>query len=159
MKKEKKLETATFGAGCFWSVEETFRTLKGVASTAVGYMGGSLKNPTYENVCSDETGHVEVVHVVFDASLISYSELLTIFWNCHDPTTLNRQGPDVGTQYKSVIFYYSEEQRKEALLSKGALQKKIIKKIVTEILPAPAFYPAEEYHQKYLMKKGVKVCH
>ncbi len=156
---KKTLETTTFGAGCFWSVEEAFLTVKGVVSTSVGYMGGSLKNPTYEDVCSHETGHVEVVQVVFDPAVVSYADLLTVFWNCHDPTTLNRQGPDVGTQYKSVIFYYSEEQRKEALRSKEALQKKRSKNIVTEILPASAFYPAEEYHQKYLMKKGSKVCH
>ncbi|MBI5002361.1 peptide-methionine (S)-S-oxide reductase MsrA [Candidatus Woesearchaeota archaeon] len=152
------METATFGAGCFWSVEETFRTLKGVVSTAVGYMGGTLKNPTYSAVCSDETGHIEVVQVVFDPTVVSYRKLLEIFWNCHDPTTLNRQGPDVGTQYKSVIFYYTEEQKKEALRSLAELQKKVSKKIVTEILRSAVFYPAEEYHQKYLMKKGLKVC-
>ena len=159
MKTDKKLKTATFGAGCFWSVEEAFRTLKGVVSTAVGYMGGTLKNPTYHDVCSDETGHVEVVQIVFDPAVISYSNLLTVFWKCHDPTTLNRQGPDVGTQYKSVIFYYNLEQRKDALRSLAELQKKVSKKIVTEILPAAVFYSAEEYHQKYLMKKGLKVCH
>ncbi len=159
MAKEKKIETATFGAGCFWSVEEAFRTVRGVFSTTVGYMGGTLKNPTYEDVCSDETGHIEVVQMLFDASAVSYHDLLSVFWNCHDPTTLNRQGPDVGTQYTSVIFYHSEEQKKEALNSKDAMQKKMTKKIVTEILPAPVFYPAEEYHQKYLMKKGSKVCH
>ena len=159
MERNKKLETATFGAGCFWSVEEAFRTLKGVVSTTVGYMGGTLKNPTYHDVCSDETGHVEVVQVVFDSAVVSYSELLTVFWNCHDSTTLNRQGPDVGTQYKSVIFYYGEEQRKDALCSLAELQKKLREKIVTEIVPSTLFYPAEEYHQKYLMKKGLKVCH
>ena len=155
----KKLETATFGAGCFWSVEEAFRTLKGVVSTAVGYMGGTLKNPTYSAVCSDETRHIEVVQVVFDPAVISYADLLTVFWNCHDPTTLNRQGPDVGTQSNSVIFYYSEEQKKIALGSMDDIQKKMNRKIVTDIVPAAVFYPAEEYHQKYLMKKGLKVCH
>src|SRR3989338_650152 len=159
MKTDKKLETATFGAGCFWSVEEAFRTLKGVFSTTVGYMGGTLKNPTYHDVCSDETGHVEVVQVVFDSAVVSYSNLLTIFWNCHDSTTLNRQGPDVGTQYKSVIFYYGGEQKKIALCSLAELQKKLREKIVTEIVPSTLFYHAEEYHQKYLMKKGLKVCH
>lgn len=159
MKKKKRLETATFGAGCFWSVEETFRTLKGVVSTTVGYMGGTIKNPTYSEVCTDETGHIEVVRIVFDHTVVSYYELLSVFWNCHDTTTLHRQGPDVGTQYTSVIFYHNEKQKKEALDSMGAMQKKMTKKIVTHILPALVFYPAEEYHQKYLMKKGLKVCH
>lgn len=148
---------ATFGAGCFWCVEHEFRKIKGVTSTAVGYMGGNLNNPTYEDVCSDQTGHAEVVQVEFDPSVISYDEILNVFWHCHDPTSLNRQGPDVGTQYRSVIFCHDSDQEKKAIQSKEQLQnsEKSGKKIVTEILHAPQFYKAEEYHQQYYAKCGI----
>lgn len=155
------MEKATFGGGCFWGIEETFRKIKGVKKTTVGYMGGKIKNPTYEQVCTDKTGHVEVVQVEFDPKILSYEDLLQIFWNAHNPTTLDRQGPDIGTQYKSVIFYYSEKQKESAMKSKEKLEKskKFKEKIVTAILPAQEFYKAEEYHQKYLKKRGLAVCH
>lgn len=148
---------ATFGAGCFWCVEHEFRKIKGVTSTSVGYMGGNLNNPTYEDVCSDQTGHAEVVQVEFDPSVISYAEILNVFWHCHDPTSMNRQGPDVGTQYRSVIFCHDQDQEKTATQSKEQLQnsEKPGKKIVTEILHAPEFYKAEEYHQQYYAKCGI----
>ena len=148
---------ALFGAGCFWGVEEAFRQVKGLKTT-VGYAGGTTTNPSYEQVCSDITGHAEVVLVEYDPAQFSYDQLLDIFWEVHDPTTKNRQGPDVGKQYRSVIFYYTEEQKKKALASKEQVQKKFSRPIVTEILPAPTFYPAEEYHQEYLAKKGAKSC-
>lgn len=153
-------QKATFGAGCFWGVEETFRQLPGVSSTAVGYAGGSKDHPTYEDVCSDETGHAEVVEVEFDPSAISYDKLLQVFWSNHNPTMLNRQGPDVGTQYRSAIFYHSPEQQAQAEASKAALEKsgKHSKPIVTRIEPAPTFWRAEEYHQKYLQKRGQTHC-
>lgn len=156
------MEIATFAAGCFWGVEETFRCTKGVKETEVGYTGGHTKNPTYEDVCSDTTGHAEAVQVKFDPNEVSYDELLNIFWENHNPTTMNRQGPDVGSQYRSVIFYHSEEQKKEAEASKKKLQesgKYGDKEIVTEIVEAGPWYPAEEYHQKYVMKKGGGSCH
>lgn len=147
---------ATFGAGCFWCVEHVFMKTKGVKSTEVGYMGGTLKNPTYEEVCTDKTGHVEVVQIEYDPSKISYRELLDVFWNCHDPTTLNRQGPDVGTQYRSAIFCHTPEQEMDAVKSKDELaDSKYKKKIVTEILPASEFYKAEDYHQQYYQKCGI----
>ena len=148
---------ATFGAGCFWCVEHVFIKIKGVTSTTVGYMGGTLKNPTYEDVCTDKTGHVEVVQVEYDPSKVSYGEILNVFWNCHDPTTLNRQGPDIGSQYKSVIFCHDKEQEKEARRSKEDFQNsgKYKKKIVTEIIPATEFYKAEEYHQQYYQRCGI----
>jgi len=153
-------EKATFGAGCFWGVEETFRKLKGVTDTAVGYAGGAKDNPTYEDVCTDETGHAEVVQVEFDPAKISYRELLDVFWANHNPTTLNRQGPDVGTQYRSVIFYHSPEQKAAAEESKNALAKsgRFKREIVTQIEPAPKFFRAEEYHQRYLEKRGLSHC-
>ncbi|MBI2079497.1 peptide-methionine (S)-S-oxide reductase MsrA [Candidatus Micrarchaeota archaeon] len=155
-----KLEFATFGAGCFWGVEETFRTLKGIKETMAGYSGGKTKNPTYDDVCSDETGHAEVVQIKFDPKEISYEKLLDVFWSNHNPTTMNQQGPDFGTQYRSVIFYHSKKQKEVAEKSKDKLNKeKFNGRIVTSIEQAQEFYPAEEYHQKYLMKKGVKVCH
>ena len=147
------METATFGAGCFWGVEYAFQKLDGIEKTTVGYMGGTLKNPTYEDVCTNKTGHAEVLRIMYDPLKISYEKLLDRFWEIHDPTELNRQGPDIGTQYRSVIFYYDESQRKIAEKSKENQQKKINKEIVTEITPASEFYPAEEYHQKYLEKK------
>lgn len=154
------MEKATFAAGCFWHVEEAFRHLKGVLSTTVGYTGGTTKNPTYEDVCTDTTGHAEVVEVTFDPNKVSYEELLTVFWDVHDPTTKNRQGPDIGNQYRSAIFYHTEEQKKQAEQSKKNLEKtgKYKKKIVTEITQATTFYPAEEYHQQYLQKHGLAAC-
>ena len=149
---------ATFAAGCFWHVEEAFRTLKGVKKTTVGYIGGKMKNPTYDAVCSDETGHAEALEVEYDEKQISYKELLKEFWKCHNPTQKNKQGPDVGTQYRSAIFYHNEEQKKEAEQSLKEEQKKYDEKIATEIVKAGTFYPAEDYHQKYLMKRGLKTC-
>src|SRR3954471_3113660 len=149
-------DKATFGAGCFWGVEETFRNLEGVTGTAVGYAGGKKENPTYEDVCSDETGHAEVVEVEFDPTRISYDKLLDIFWANHNPTQMNRQGPDVGTQYRSVIFYHSPEQKSVAEASREKLSKApkfAERKIVTQIEPAPKFWRAEEYHQQYLAKR------
>lgn len=153
-------EKATFGAGCFWGVEETFRNLKGVLSTAVGYAGGKKENPTYEDVCTDKTGHAEVVQVEFDPSQITYDELLNVFWSNHNPTTLNRQGPDVGTQYRSVIFYHSPEQRSAAEESKKKIDssERFGRPVVTQIEPAPTFWRAEEYHQRYLQKRGKSHC-
>ncbi len=153
-------EKATFGAGCFWGVEETFRTLPGVTSTAVGYAGGEKENPTYEDVCTDRTGHAEVVQVEFDPAQISYNQLLEVFWSSHNPMTLNRQGPDVGTQYRSVVFYHSPEQKAEAEAMRKALNQsgKFPREIVTQIESAPPFWPAEEYHQKYLQKRGQAHC-
>lgn len=153
-------QKATFGAGCFWGVEETFRQLKGVTSTAVGYAGGSKDNPTYEDVCSDRTGHAEVVEVEFDPAVVGYEKLLDIFWSNHNPTTPNRQGPDVGTQYRSVIFYHSPEQQAAAEMSKANLEKsgRFPRPIVTQIEPAPKFWRAEEYHQQYLHKRGQTHC-
>jgi len=148
---------ATFGAGCFWHVEDLFRKTKGVKSTQVGYTGGKLANPTYEEVCTDRTGHAEAVQVEYNPDEISYDDLLEIFWNNHDPTSLNRQGPDVGKQYRSAVFYHNEEQKRLAQESKTKLEKsgKFNKPIVTEITPAPEFYKAEEYHQKYFQKQGL----
>jgi peptide-methionine (S)-S-oxide reductase len=154
------MEKATFGAGCFWHVEEAFQNLKGVLSTTVGYTGGTLKNPTYEDVCTDKTGHAEVIELTYDPKKITYEELLRVFWDIHNPTTKNRQGPDVGTQYRSAIFYHSPEQKTVAELSKKDLEQsgRYSKKIVTEITEATTFYPAEEYHQRYLSKHGLAAC-
>jgi peptide-methionine (S)-S-oxide reductase len=156
----KRLETATFAAGCFWGVEENFRNVKGVVSTSVGYTGGETNNPTYEEVCTDKTGHVEAVKIEFDPKVISYDDLLRIFFKSHDPTTLNRQGPDVGKQYRSAIFFHSDKQKETALAVKQELEKsgKFTGSIVTEIMKAGEFFEAEEYHQKYYMKKGLKGC-
>ena len=155
------METATFGAGCFWGVEETFRQIPGVVDTAVGYLGGQTKNPTYQDVCSDETGHAEVVQVTYDPAKVNYDQLLNVFWESHDPTTLNRQGPDVGTQYRSAIFFHSPEQERIARASKEKMQAsgKFRRPIVTEITPNSTFYRAEDYHQKYLAKRGLSHCH
>ena len=155
-----KTEKATFAAGCFWGVEAAFRQVEGVRSTAVGYTGGTLENPTYRDVCTDKTGHAEAVEVTYDPSKVSYDDLLRVFWQLHDPTTLNRQGPDVGTQYRSAIFFHDAEQEAAAKASKEALQKSgpHKKPIVTEIVPASEFWPAEEYHQQYLEKRGLAHC-
>ncbi len=158
-----KKETATFGAGCFWGVELTFSKIPGVIETKVGYMGGDenkYPNPTYKQVCTDKTMFAEVVNIVYDSSKLDYEKILEVFWENHNPTTPNQQGPDFGTQYRSVIFYYSEDQKKIAEASKKEIQKKLgSKKVVTEITKAKNFYPAEEYHQKYLEKKGLDSCH
>lgn len=154
-------EKATFGAGCFWGVEATFRQMPGVISTQVGYMGGKTEAPTYENVCYDETGHAEVVEVTFDPTKVTYNDLLKVFWENHNPMTLNRQGPDIGTQYRSAVFFHSPEQAelarkyKEMLTASG----KFSRPIVTEITEAAPFWKAEEYHQQYLEKRGLASCH
>ena len=151
---------ATFAAGCFWGIEETFSQVPGVLNTCVGYMGGDRKDPSYEEVCTDKTGHAEVVEITYDPAIISYEKLLDVFWHCHNPTLLNRQGPDIGTQYRSVIFYHNEQQAHFANEAKQALTaaKKYPNPIVTEIVPATTFYPAEEYHQHYLKKQGLSSC-
>ncbi|MFA5059691.1 MAG: bifunctional methionine sulfoxide reductase B/A protein [Candidatus Omnitrophota bacterium] len=159
----KKTQTATFGMGCFWGVESIFRQVKGVLDVSVGYMGGSLRNPTYEDVCTNMTGHAEVAQIIFDSEKVSYDQLLEVFWNNHNPTTLNQQGPDVGTQYRSVIFYHTPEQEKIALASKKAMERsgEFDYPIVTEISKAKEFYKAEEYHQRYFEKQGIAepICH
>ena len=151
-------EKATFGAGCFWGVEVAFRNVPGVTDTAVGYMGGTVANPTYEQVCTDRTGHAEVVQVEYNPDEVSYEQLLDTFWAEHDPTQLNRQGPDVGSQYRSVVFFHSPEQQEQALASKARIQAQNGEPIVTEIAPASDFWRAEEYHQQYLVKRGVATC-
>ena len=152
---------ATFGAGCFWGVEATFRTIDGVSSTAVGYMGGHVEDPTYKEVCTDRTGHAEVVHVVYDPARVSFEHLLDVFWGCHDPTQVNRQGPDVGRQYRTAIFYHDAEQKAVAEASKAALEAsgRFRRPVATEIVPARPFWRAEEYHQRYLEKRGLAHCH
>lgn len=154
------MQKATFAAGCFWGVEAEFRQVKGVKQTTVGYSGGTLENPTYQDVCSGRTGHAEAVEVEYDPAQVSYEQLLNVFWENHDPTTLNRQGPDVGTQYRSAIFYHDEAQRAVALESKEKLagSGRYRNPIVTEILPAAEFYRAEDYHQQYLEKRGLATC-
>jgi peptide-methionine (S)-S-oxide reductase len=151
-------EKATFGAGCFWGVEVDFRNTPGVKGAAVGYMGGDVPNPTYEQVCTDRTGHAEVVQVEFDPAEISYETLLDTFWEAHDPTQLNRQGPDVGRQYRSAIFYHSPEQQEVALASKARVQARSRQPVVTEVEAAKEFWRAEEYHQQYLVKRGRATC-
>ncbi len=154
-------EQATFGAGCFWGVQAAFDELDGVLETQVGYLGGHLPNPTYEQVCQGDTGHAEVVQVTYDPHRISYQALLDKFWELHDPTQKNRQGPDIGSQYRSVIFTHNETQRTQAEASRSKLQAsgRFERPIVTEIVPASTFYPAEDYHQHYLKKKGLGSCH
>ena len=151
-----ELKKATFAAGCFWGVEAAFRDLEGVISTAVGYTGGSTTNPTYEEVCTDRTGHAEAVEVVYDPKVVSFEELLDLFWSIHDPTTMNRQGPDVGSQYRSAIFFHDPEQEVAARAKMERLQSSGLyrREIVTEIVPASEFYWAEEYHQQYFEKHG-----
>ena len=148
---------ATFGAGCFWHVEDIFTKTKGISSTKVGYIGGQLPNPTYEEVCTDKTGHAEAVQVEYDPDEISFEELLDVFWKNHNPTTLNRQGPDVGIQYRSAIFFHDEKQKDVAEKSKQTLDSSGVfnNPIITQIVPAPTFYAAEEYHQKYFKKHGL----
>ena len=169
---DKNIQTATFGAGCFWGVEAAFRNIPGVVDTAAGYMGGSLNNPTYKDVCSDRTGHAEVVQVMYDTEKVSYMKLLDAFWRVHDPTQVNAQGPDTGTQYRSVIFYHTEAQKKEAEESKVMLEKsgehkspayfwqkaRDEKPVATAIEPASVFWRAEEYHQRYA-EKHPGICH
>jgi peptide-methionine (S)-S-oxide reductase len=154
------METATFGAGCFWGVEEAFRRVEGVIATAVGYAGGAHEDPTYRDVCSGRTGHAEVIQIEFDPARVSYAELLELFWSIHDPTQLNRQGSDVGTQYRSVIFHHSAEHEKIATSSKGGFEKsgRFRRPVVTEILPVPTFWRAEDHHQQYIAKGGPGAC-
>jgi peptide-methionine (S)-S-oxide reductase len=155
------LKEATFAAGCFWGVEVAFQDLKGVVDTKVGFMGGSTESPSYRQVCTDSTGHAEVVHIAYDDSVIGFKELLDVFWSIHDPTQKGRQGPDVGTQYRTAIFFHDDGQRGEAELSKARMEssKRYARPIVTAIEKAGMFWPAEEYHQKYLQKKGLASCH
>jgi peptide-methionine (S)-S-oxide reductase len=155
------MEKATFGAGCFWGVEATFRSIPGVISTQVGYCGGKTDNPTYQDVCTDTTGHAEVVEITFDPAQLPYEQLLETFWKLHDPTTPNRQGPDVGSQYRSVIFFHSPAQEAAARAAKERLDKsgKFRNPVVTQIVPAAPFYKAEDYHQRYLEKRGLASCH
>ncbi len=161
MMKSKTTENATFAAGCFWGVQAAFDRLKGVIKTEVGYTGGHLEKPTYDDVCTDNTGHAEAVLVEYNPNIISYEKLLKTFWSIHDPTQVNQQGPDVGSQYRSAIFYHSKQQQKSALKSKEALEKskKYAKPIATVILPIEKFWKAEEYHQHYLKKRGEMMCH
>lgn len=155
-----KFKKATFGAGCFWGVQYKFDHISGVVQTEVGYEGGTLQNPSYEDVCTNSTGHAEVVEVTYDPDKVSYQQLLDVFWQMHDPTQFNRQGPDVGTQYRSIILFHDNEQKKVAEAYKSRLQKSgnYQDSIVTEIVPHSTFYKAEEYHQKYLNKRGKKYC-
>ncbi len=156
-----KSEKATFACGCFWGVQAEFDSVKGVLKTTVGYTGGRPNNPAYEDVCTDRTGHAEAVEVEFDPKNVSYPKLVEKFFSIHDPTQANRQGPDVGSQYRSAIFYHDDEQKKEAIKVKDTVSKsgKFNKPIATEIIKAKAFHPAEDYHQKYLEKRGMNVCH
>ena len=156
---EQKYEMATFAAGCFWGVEAAFRQINGVKSTRVGYTGGKMESPSYEDVCRDETGHTEAVEVTFDPKKVKYEDLLKVFWQNHNPTQLNRQGPDVGTQYRSAIFYHNDNQKQAALKSLQEEQKKYKAGITTEIKKAEKFYEAEDYHQQYLEKRGLSTCH
>jgi peptide-methionine (S)-S-oxide reductase len=153
-------ETATFGAGCFWGVEYVFERVPGVVGTEVGYAGGATEHPTYRDVCSHTTGHAEVLRVVFDPSVVTYDQLLEVFWAMHDPTQMNRQGPDVGDQYRSVIFTHSDEQQRAAEASRERAQARFDRPIATEIVPSPTFWPAEDYHQRYYDKNGHEpYCH
>ena len=157
--ENQQYEKATFAAGCFWGVEAVFRQIKGIISTQVGYIGGNMDNPTYEDVCTDETGHAEAVEVTYDPKKVSYEKLLEVFWQNHDPTQFNRQGPDVGTQYRSAVFYHNAKQKELALKSMKEEQKKHDKNITTDIKPVEKFFRAEEYHQQYLEKRGLSTCH
>ena len=156
---ETRVDTATLGGGCFWCLEAVFQELNGVKRVVSGYAGGQVANPTYEQVCSGRTGHAEVVQVTFDRAQVSFRDVLQVFFGIHDPTTLNRQGADVGTQYRSAIFFHSPEQEKAARASRERWQERFRQPIVTEIVSATTFYRAEEYHQRYLEKKGLSSCH
>lgn len=155
------MEKATFGAGCFWGVEAAFARIPGLVETAVGYEGGSLENPSYKDVCTDQTGHAEVVELTFDPTQVAFEQLLDAFFSLHDPTQMNRQGPDWGTQYRSVVFFHSPEQETaaKAKIEQLTSEKRFSKKIVTQVVPATSFWKAEEYHQKYLEKRGMASCH
>lgn len=161
MATQESTQTAMFGAGCFWGVQAKFDNIPGVIATEVGYAGGETTKPTYKDVCTDETGHAEVVHITFDPAKVSYQQLVDAFFTLHDPTQLNRQGPDYGTQYRTVIFYYSPEQQKTAqdTIQRLTDAKKFPRPIVTQVVPAPEFWKAEDYHQKYLKKRGLDDCH
>ena len=152
------MEKATFAAGCFWGVEAAFRRMEGVLKTRVGYAGGGVENPTYKQVCSDRTGHAEVVEVTYDDELVPYERLLAVFWAEHDPTQVNRQGPDVGSQYRSVIFVHDPEQRAAAEASRARVQERLTRPVATTIEDAPPFWEAEDYHQQYLEKRGLASC-
>jgi peptide-methionine (S)-S-oxide reductase len=156
---QKDTALASFAAGCFWGVEEEYRKLNGVIATAVGYTAGHTTNPTYREVCNKTTGHAEAVLVEFDPKIVSYEALLDLFWHLHDPTTLNRQGPDIGDQYRSAIYYFNEEQKNLALETKEKTQKELKNPIVTQIVPTEKFYNAEDYHQQYVEKGGIASCH
>jgi len=156
--EQQGYETATFGAGCFWGVEAAYRQIQGVKSTRVGYAGGDTENPTYKDVCSGTTNHAEVVEVTFDPARGSYEELLDVFWANHDPTQVNRQGPDVGTQYRTVVFFHSPEQEKSALASRDSLKDSFDRPIATQVVPAESLWEAEDYHQQYLEKRGLSTC-
>ncbi|CAN5572284.1 peptide-methionine (S)-S-oxide reductase MsrA [soil metagenome] len=156
--EQSNYETATFGAGCFWGVEAAYRQIQGVKSTRVGYAGGNTTKPTYREVCAGNTNHAEVVEVTFDPTRVSYEELLDVFWANHDPTQVNRQGPDVGTQYRTVVFFHSAEQEKSALASRDTVQEQSARPIATQIVPAEEFWEAEDYHQQYLEKRGLSTC-
>ena len=149
---------ATFAEGCFWQVEVDFRSLDGVIDVVVGYTGGSVSEPSYEQVCTGQTGHAEACEIRFDPAKVTYRELLDVFWATHDPTQLNRQGPDIGSQYRSAIFFHDAEQEAEAVASRQAVQEKTPAEVVTEIVPAGEFWPAEDYHQRYLERRGVASC-
>ena len=152
------MEIATFAAGCFWGVEAAFERIDGIEKTTVGYTGGKIKNPTYEQVCTDKTGHAEAVQIIYNQKITTYEQLIEIFWMIHDPTQKNRQRKDIGTQYRSAIFYHNQEQKQIAEKSKKQKEKDLNIKIQTEITPVKEFYPAEEYHQKYLKKQGFTIC-
>lgn len=152
-------ERATFAAGCFWGVEAAFRRLPGVTATRVGYAGGRTESPSYEDVCTDTTGHAEAVEVSFDPAQVSYEQLPDVFWSVHDPTQKDRQGPDVGTQYRSAIFFHTPEQERAALASKARVQGSLPLRVVTEVVPAATFWEAEDYHQQYLEQRGRASCH
>ncbi|MGH2776042.1 MAG: peptide-methionine (S)-S-oxide reductase MsrA [Actinomycetota bacterium] len=156
--EQTNYETATFGAGCFWGIEAAYRQIQGVKSTRVGYAGGHTTQPTYREVCAGNTNHAEVVEVTFDPARVSYEELLDVFWANHDPTQVNRQGPDVGTQYRTVVFFHSAEQEKSALASRDAIQERTSRPIATQIVAAEPFWEAEDYHQQYLEKRGLSTC-
>jgi peptide-methionine (S)-S-oxide reductase len=156
--EQTRYETATFGAGCFWGVEAAYRQIQGVKSTRVGYGGGHTEQPTYREVCSGNTNHAELVEVTFDPEKVSYEELLDVFWANHDPTQVNRQGPDIGTQYRTVVFFHSPGQEKSAIASRDALQERLDRPIATQIVAAQPFWEAEDYHQQYLEKRGLSTC-